>query len=101
MPRQKRDESLKPLPTIWRVSDELWAKTVYEFAAANHRNVISRSHILQALVPLYRGRVHTFLGYGRSVSTDHMEEHVEALCRTFEQLKPYLLRLWTKQEGGS
>ena len=26
MPRQKRDDSPKPLPTIWRVSDELWAK---------------------------------------------------------------------------
>jgi len=26
MPRQKRDDSLKLLPTIWRVSDELWAK---------------------------------------------------------------------------
>jgi len=26
MPRQERDDSRKPLPTIWCVSDELWAK---------------------------------------------------------------------------
>ena len=26
MPRQKRDDKPKPLPTIWRVSDDLWAK---------------------------------------------------------------------------
>jgi len=26
MPRQKRDTGPKPLPTIWRVPDELWAK---------------------------------------------------------------------------
>lgn len=26
MPQQKRDDQPKPLPTIWRVSDDLWAK---------------------------------------------------------------------------
>ena len=26
MPRQKRDSNERPLPTIWRVSDELWGK---------------------------------------------------------------------------
>lgn len=26
MPRRKRDDKPKPLPTIWRVSDDLWAK---------------------------------------------------------------------------
>lgn len=26
MPRRKGDTGLRPLPTIWRVSDELWAK---------------------------------------------------------------------------
>lgn len=26
MPRRKRDSDTRPLPTIWRVSDELWAK---------------------------------------------------------------------------
>jgi hypothetical protein len=85
----------------FQYSDDLWAKTVYEFAASNHRNVISRGHIIQALVPLYRGRVHSFLGQTRGISAPHVEEHIEALCLTFEQLKPYLLTLWTKQEGGS
>ena len=26
MPRRKREDKPKPLPTIWRVSDDLWAK---------------------------------------------------------------------------
>lgn len=85
----------------FQYSDELWAKTVYEFTAASHRNVINRGHMIQALVPLYRGRVHTFLGDSRGVPADHVEEQIETLCRTFEQMKPYLLTLWTKQEGGS
>lgn len=82
-------------------SDELWAKTVYEFAASNHRNVISRNHIIQALAPLYRGRVHTFLAQNRGASENQVEETIEKLCKTFEMLKPHLLELWTKQEGGS
>ena len=40
---------------------DLWAKTVFEFAASYHKSVISRDHIVQALVPLYRGRALTFL----------------------------------------
>jgi hypothetical protein len=82
-------------------SDELWARTVYEFAASYHRAVISRDHIIQALVPLYRGRVHTFLEKIRGASAQEVEQNVEALCRTFERLKPDLLNIWTKQEGGS
>lgn len=42
-------------------SQELWVKTVYEFAAAYHKSVINRDHIVQALAPLFRGRVQTFV----------------------------------------
>ncbi|OLE57526.1 MAG: hypothetical protein AUG13_03525, partial [Chloroflexi bacterium 13_1_20CM_2_59_7] len=45
----------------FRYSNELWVQTVYEFAASYHKTVISRDHIVQALVPLYRGKTHTFL----------------------------------------
>ena len=82
-------------------SGELWAKTVYEFAASYQRAVISRDHIIQAMVPLYRGRLHTFLEQNRGASPRKVEENIEALCLTFERLKPDLLSLWTKQEGGS
>ena len=40
----------------FRYSDELWVRTVYEFAAAYHQEVISPDHVIQALAPLYRGR---------------------------------------------
>ncbi len=85
----------------FQYADELWAKTVYEFAASYHRAVISRDHIIQALVPLYRGRVHTFLGQNREASEQEVEQHIESLCLTFERLKPYLLELWARGEGGS
>jgi hypothetical protein len=82
-------------------SDELWAKTVFEYAASYHRGVINRDHIIQALVPLYRGRVHTFMEQTRGASAQALEQNIEGLCRTFEQLKPNLLASWTSQEGGS
>lgn len=82
-------------------SGELWVQTVYEFAQAYHRSVISRDHIIQALAPLYRGRAYTFLTENLNALPEDLEAHIEALCVTFERLKPYLLELWAAQEGGS
>jgi hypothetical protein len=78
----------------FRYSDELWVRTVYEFAASYHKAVISRDHIIQALAPLYRGKTYTFLVENRDTSGDEVENNVESLCLTFERLKPYLLELW-------
>jgi hypothetical protein len=74
--------------------DELWARTVYEFAASYHKSVISRDHIVQALAPLYRGRAFTFLVENRDSSGDEVEQNVENLCLTCERLKPSLVELW-------
>ncbi len=84
-----------------RYSDELWAKTVYEFAASYHKSVISRDHIIQALAPLYRGRASTFVAQNLKVSGEELEHNIEALCLAFERFKPYLIELWSEQEGGS
>jgi hypothetical protein len=78
----------------FRYSHELWVRTAYEFAASYHKSVINRDHIIQALAPLYRGKVYTFLLENRDASGDEIEAHVEALCLTFERMKPYLLDLW-------
>jgi len=76
---------------------DLWVKTVYEFAAAHHKAVISRDHIIQALASLFRGRAFTFLVENRNSSASEVENHVENLCLEFERLKPYLLEIW---DGG-
>jgi len=78
----------------FRYSSELWVKTVYEFAAAYHKSVISRDHIIQALAPLFRGRVFTFLVENRNGSAADVEDNIEGLCLEFERLKPYLLEIW-------
>jgi glucosylglycerate synthase len=82
----------------FRYPHDLWVRTAYEFAASYQKSVINRDHIIQALAPLYRGKVYTFLAENRDASGDEVEADVEALCTTFERLKPYLLDLWNGRE---
>ena len=82
----------------FRYPAELWAKTVFEFAASYHKSVISPDHIVQALVPLYRGRALTFLLENQNASAEDMEKNVESLCGEFERLKPYLLEVWADRK---
>jgi len=82
----------------FRYPAELWVKTVYEFAAAYHKSVISRDHIIQALAPLFRGRAFTFLTENRNGSADDVENNIEGLCLEFERMKPYLIEIWNGRE---
>src|SRR5216684_357561 len=74
---------------------ELWVKTVYEFAASYHHTVLNRDHLVQALVPLYRGRLFSFLLEHADSAAQVMETQSEALCQEFERQKPYLVERWT------
>lgn len=73
---------------------DLWVRTVYEFAAAYHRAVIGRDHVVQALVPLFRGRAMTFLTENREASAEQVEQNIESLCQVFEREMPYLMERW-------
>jgi glucosylglycerate synthase len=77
-----------------RIEDEVWVKVVLEFAAAYHHNVMNRDHLLQSLVPLYRGRIYSFLAEHHTSSPDELEAATEKLCLEFERQKPYLLEQW-------
>jgi len=96
-------DALKQIATLseedFRYPPGLWAKTVYEFAAAHNQSVMNRDHIVQALAPLYRGRMFSFLVENRTASAEEVENNVENLCREFERLKPYLRQVWNGGEG--
>jgi hypothetical protein len=79
-----------------RYPDDLWVATVYDFVAAHHAAVIDRTHIVQALMPLYMGRVASFVtGHAASTAQDVVED-LEALARQFEQRKAYLIERWNR-----
>jgi glycosyltransferase involved in cell wall biosynthesis len=77
--------------------DDLWVRTVYEFAGAFHRSVINRDHLLQALTPLYLGRINSFLSENQKQGADGARERIKKLRTQFESLKPYLVEHWNAQ----
>ena len=77
---------------------ELWTRTVFEFAASYHKSTINRDHIIQALVPLYRGRSLTFVSENRDGSEEDIERREESLCADFERMKPFLLESWAERK---
>lgn len=93
--------ALKSLATVdeekFAYPSDLWARTVYEFAGAYHKAVIGRDHVVQALVPLFRGRALTFVNENREASVEEVESNIESVCQSFEREKPYLLDRW---DGG-
>ena len=80
-------------------SDELWAKTVYEFAASYHHSVIHRDHLLQALTPLYLGRTSSFVAENLETYSYDFERRLDALCLEYERLKQYLIDRWTLNQA--
>jgi hypothetical protein len=49
---------------------------------------------LQALVPLYRGQLYSFLLEHGNSTPEEIEADSEALCLEFEHQKPYLIERW-------
>ena len=82
----------------FRFPDELWVKTVYEFASSYHRAVINRDHLLQALVPLYRGRIGSFVLENYRADAEQIEKRLEALGLQYQSQKPHLIDSWTTKK---
>jgi glucosylglycerate synthase len=78
----------------FHMDNTLWAKTILEFAAAYRNNKLTRPQLLQSLPPLYLGRVASFVRETERLSSQEVEDRIERLCLTFEELKPYLVTLW-------
>jgi hypothetical protein len=78
----------------FRFGTNLWVKMLYDFAASYHHAVINRDHLVQALVPLYRGKIYSFLIEHSDSSPAEMEAGCESLCLEFERQKPYLTEKW-------
>ncbi len=81
--------------SAFRFSNALWVRTLYEFAAAYHHSIINRSHLVQALVPIYRGRVHSFLTVHRSDDPEAVEADLEDLCQEFVRQKSFFVERWS------
>jgi hypothetical protein len=78
----------------FRFDSELWVRMLYDFASSYHHSVINRDHLVQALVPLYRGKIYSFLVEHANSSPSELEAASETLCLAFERQKSYLREQW-------
>jgi hypothetical protein len=78
--------------------DDLWARVVYDLVVTARAPKTPLESLVAALVPIYFGRVGSFVIENRHQTTDQAEERVERQAREFELLKPYLVERWTAME---
>lgn len=76
---------------------EDWARIVYDFAATFHRWKKDRKNLVDIMRPLYYARVASFINRTKDMTTREAEEIIELQARTFEGLKPYLLKIWDRK----
>ncbi len=80
--------------------DDLWARIVYDLVVAARYPQRPLETMVAALVPIYFGRVGSFVIENRNITTEQAEERVERQAREFELLKPYLIERWNATERG-
>ncbi|MBI3665001.1 MAG: glycosyltransferase [Acidobacteria bacterium] len=78
----------------FHLPDELWVKTIYDFAVAFHKRQIHPDHLLRSLTPIYMGRVASFVAETQESLAGEVEQKIEDLCLLYEQCKPYLVEQW-------
>lgn len=74
--------------------DDLWATVVYEFAYAFHKKKIDRTSLLKTMVPLYLGKVASFVYRTLYSSAPQAEDYVAGIVKSFVQQKKHLEDLW-------
>ncbi len=98
-------EAALRLESIARLSDEafsfprdLWVHIIYDFAIAYHKGLVHREHLLKSMIPLYLGRVASFVKENHKSGVKEVEDDIESLCRVFEEMKLYLIERWDGNE---
>ena len=74
--------------------DDLWARVIYDLVLTARKPPHPLETLVAALVPIYFGRVGSFVIENRHITTEQAEDRVERQAREFELLKPYLTQRW-------
>ena len=74
--------------------DDVWSRVIYDLVVTARNPTHPIETFVAALVPIYFGRVASFIIENRQLTTDQAEERVERQAREFELLKPYLVQRW-------
>jgi len=88
-------------PLKFHLDDELWARVVLDFAIAHANGPLPIGQLMSSFTPLYIGRVASFVLETEPLDAQQVEEKIERLCQTFEDLKPYLIERWVGAGAGA
>ena len=78
----------------FRMADDLWVRLVCAFAVGYHHRAMDREHLVRSFLPLYMGRVASFVSEVAASDAAGVEERLEQLCVAFESAKPHLVERW-------
>jgi hypothetical protein len=81
--------------------DAAWAQVIYDLIVTSAGDAEAIERNVAALVPIYFGRVGSFVIENRRITTDETEERVERQAREYELQKPYLVERWRARFGGA
>jgi hypothetical protein len=88
-------KKLSRLPeSQFRLPDDLWARTIYDFALAWRLRTMDRDHLLRAITPVYLGWVASSVLELQTAGPEEVEARQERLCVAFETQKRYLISRW-------
>jgi hypothetical protein len=89
-----RGQAVAEALAAFHFPDDLWARLIYDLVIAARSSEPPIEQLVAALVPIYFGRVGSFVIENRNQTTDQAEDRVERQAREFELLKPYLVERW-------
>jgi hypothetical protein len=77
---------------------QTWLTILFDSAAAYRRMPPpERLNLLDGLLPLYLGKVLSYVRKTERMSLQQAEEYIENECMIFEENKPYITRVWTRE----
>ena len=80
------------------IDDDVWVRLVYGLAAAYHHRTMDRDHLLRSSLPLYMGRVASFVRELWDADVPQVESRMERVCLEFESQKDYLRHRWAGKQ---
>lgn len=81
-------------PVRFDFPEDLWAKLLFSAAVAFARQEEGREAVLDSLIPLYYGRVYSYVLKTQEMSMQQAEEYIEEQCMVFEEARPFLDERW-------
>ena len=74
-----------------------WGAIVYAFLASTSRGPVSIEHLADMFVPIYMWRAARFMAQTAIEPADAVQARLNALCDTFQRLKPALVSRWNDE----